>query len=180
MAAADQIFTLTGVALGATMSFISGALTERSRTRREQDLRWRERRLDAYSAYVHDVKHMSAVARRVGAARGLAGRPTDLSVEDGQRLFVEAEMCRSLTSEAVTLVAGPETVEALRLLNRTVWDLEWIARGLGEDIGPEAWDRCRSRFTDALDAFHKSARSELGVPDSYLSRDPAWEPPETI
>lgn len=39
-------------------------------------------------------------------------------------------------------------VEALRLLNRTVWDLEFVARGLADDIGPEAWDRARDRDSE--------------------------------
>lgn len=177
MAIAAQIFTLAGVALGAMASFITTSLNERSRTRREQALRWRDRRIDAYSTYVNDIKHMSAVARRVGASRGLAGRPSDLSAEEGARLLVEAEMRRSLSSEVVTLIGGRETVEALRLLNRTVWDLEFAARGLGDDNGPEAWDRTRQHFTDALDAFHRCVRRELEVPGDYLARDPEWQPP---
>jgi hypothetical protein len=114
MGIAAQIFTLTGVVLGATASFITTSLNERFRTRRDQAVRWRDRRIDAYSAYVNDIKHMSAVARRVAASRGLAGRPSDLPVEEGVRLLVEAEMRRSLSSEVVTLIAGRETVEALR------------------------------------------------------------------
>jgi hypothetical protein len=83
MAIAAQIFTLAGVALGAMASFVTTSLNERSRTRREQALRWRDRRIDAYSTYVNDIKDMSAVARRVGASRGLAGRLSDLSAEEG-------------------------------------------------------------------------------------------------
>lgn len=56
MSLASQALPLVGVAIGAVVSLAVSAVNERTRWRRQQSVRWDERRLNAYAEYAHTVK----------------------------------------------------------------------------------------------------------------------------
>jgi hypothetical protein len=53
---ATQLITLLGVLLGAASSYLGGTAKERVRYRRDLDQRWSERKLEAYVAYLSNIK----------------------------------------------------------------------------------------------------------------------------
>ncbi|MFI0453740.1 hypothetical protein [Actinomadura sp. 6N118] len=169
MAAADQIFTLSGVALGAIASYLVGSLGERARFRRELAKGWGDRKLDAYAGYIRDVKQVHMLAQRITAARGVHDRNIPLSPEEGLPLIAEASVRRSLSSEQVTLLASAETLATLRRVNEEARILMQFARGVSSSA--EDFHQAIRSFTQALDDFHTCARSELGVPGTHLVRD---------
>ena len=66
---------------------------------------WRDRRLQAYGAYVGDIKRMRDLAQRVAAAVGLDDQAPPLDREAGLPLLAEANMTRSSSFEC----SGPVT-----------------------------------------------------------------------
>jgi len=71
MSLVTQILPLVGVAIGAATSFLVSSLNERVRWRRQQAVRWNERRLGAYADYAHAVKGLANQYRRIAISRGL-------------------------------------------------------------------------------------------------------------
>ena len=165
-----QLFTLAGVALGALATFVTGALSERARHRREFDDRWRERRLDCYAAYANDVKRLSVVARRMAAAQGLDDRAEPLAAEDGIPILTDAENQRTLAMEMLRLLADAQTAEAAHELNQAVWHLTGMARGRRGTATAEQWAAAMDTYIDAMNAFHAQARREIGVPGEHAAR----------
>ena len=165
-----QLFTLAGVTLGAISSYLVGSLSERTRYRRNLSRQWVEREIESYARYLSDLKDMSTLARRVTASVGLDDHALPLPRDQGLPLLAEAEIRRGQSSEVLTLVAGPETLEAHRALNLAVWRLEWFARGPSGDLDRGGWQKARREYENAVDTFHASARHELGVPGEYVSR----------
>jgi hypothetical protein len=120
-----QIFTLSGVALGALFSYLITSANERSRYRRDVATRLQERRFDAYAEYLSNVRQMVAAANRIAASLGLHDRTTlPLSQEDGLPILAELMTHRIASSERARLLANEETVTALRDLNDAAWGLE--------------------------------------------------------
>jgi hypothetical protein len=167
---AAQLFTLLGVLLGAGLSYLAGWARERAKYRRDLSQRWEERKLDAYVAYISDVKQMRAIARRIaGDSIPDPGLPIALSREVGLPLLGEAEARRSVSAEVVALVGGADVISALRTLNQAVWRLEWFARGKLEDDGT-AWQAAEAAYSGAINTFQECARRDLNVPGLYLRR----------
>lgn len=66
------------------MSYLVGALTERSRWRRQQETRWDGHLLQAYSEYSHAVKECATRYQRLAAYRGLVDHPAPLQPTDAE------------------------------------------------------------------------------------------------
>jgi len=177
VAVAAQIFTLIGVALGALSSYLVTSLNERSRYRRDVAMRLQERKFDAYAEYLSDVRQMVAFANRIASSLGLHNRTTlPLSQKEGLPILAELTTHRTTSSERARLLADEETVMALRGLNHAAWGLEMIARSVVTDVSAEAWEEAMQTYLGALNAFHRNARLELGVPGRALDRPVASAP----
>jgi hypothetical protein len=166
-----QLITLLGVIVGAASSYLAGSAMERTRYRRDLDQRWTERKLDAYVTYLSDIKKMRAIARRILHDTGIdASLPVGLTKEEGLPLLGEAEANRSVSAELVLLVGSKEVIDALHVLNRAVWRIEWFARGLIDNADAEAWRQASSEYAAAINSFQECARRDVHVPGSYVPR----------
>lgn len=171
MLVAEQIITLSGVALGALSSYLITSHSERTRYRRKLAKRWEERKFDAYADYLGDVKQAVVVSNRIAASLGLHNRATlPLTMMDGLPVPAEHAADRSRSSERARLLADEETVVAIRSLNHAAWRLECFARHLVKDPSAAKWAEAIRIYWAALNAFHRSARKELGVPGRSLDR----------
>jgi hypothetical protein len=140
-------------------------------------MRLQERKFDAYAEYLSDVRQLVAVANRIAASLGLHNRTTlPLSQEGGLPVLAELTTRRTASSERARLLAGEETVTALRGLNDAAWGLELIARGVVTDVSAQAWEEAMQTYLGALNAFHHNARNELGIPGRALDRPVASVP----
>jgi len=74
------------------------------------------------------------------------------------------------------LLAGEETITALRDLNDAAWGLELIARGVVTDVSAQTWEEAMQTYLGALNVFHYNARNELGVPGHAVDRPVASVP----
>ncbi|MEU7830110.1 MULTISPECIES: hypothetical protein [unclassified Nonomuraea] len=170
MVLADQLATLLAVIVGAITSFTVTTLSDRSRFRREQARHWTDKKLEVYGAYLNAIKHMNQLSRRIAASRGIGdGRALKLGREKAHALLDDAENSRATASEMVALVGDATVVGAVRDLNREVWRLEWIARGLLQPNN-EMWEACNQAYVRALNALHEGIRQELKIPGVFLPR----------
>jgi hypothetical protein len=62
--AASQLPALIGVIVGSVLSYAGRALTERSKWKRSQEVRWDARRVEAYSQYASAVKRQTRLCQR--------------------------------------------------------------------------------------------------------------------
>jgi hypothetical protein len=172
------LLALAGVIVGAVLSYVFTLLGESRRERWALSREWRERRLQAYSAYVTDVKRMRSIAHRIAAGIGLSAKAHPLARDDGADLLAEANMARGRSFETLTLMAGRDLVEAARALNRAIWRLEWFARGLLDDADMEGWQIAERDYFRAIGLFHECARQELGVKEDFTPREVEGSPRE--
>lgn len=177
MSASIQISALAGVIVGAGASYMTTMLTEHARWRRQQDVRWDERRLIAYADYISAIKDIVAVAQKMAAQRGLSDDrniTVEPTVEDLERLH-EAEVRRMALIETVRLLTDTDTITATRQLNHCIWHLTTLARGLMPG-DRQAWEAAFEEYRQARDEYHRCARATLGISGVAISRDQTWPP----
>ncbi|WP_081982460.1 hypothetical protein [Streptacidiphilus albus] len=177
MSVSIQISALAGVIVGSAASYVTSSLAERARWRRQQDVRWDERRLAAYADYISAVKDIIAIAQRMASQRGLSedrATPVEPTAAELERLH-EAEVRRAALIETVRLLTDTDTITATRELNHTVWHLAELARGQvpGDQ---QTWNTAFAEYRQARDAYHRCARATLGISGVAISRDQTWPP----
>jgi hypothetical protein len=123
----NVVLPLLGVLVGAMASYIAGAAAERRRWRRETQIRWDTKRLDAYAGYANAVKTFILIANRVSAARGIGTAAQPVAIEEGLEQLAEAE--RGSAWEHVLLLGDPDTIAAARRWHKGAWHLEHFSRG---------------------------------------------------
>ncbi|MEV6371921.1 hypothetical protein [Micromonospora musae] len=170
----DQAITalaaVIAVLSGAAGTYVVGRLTDRDRFARELQVRWDQRRLDAYVSYVSAAKLAGTRANQVHAGRGNGASEADLDAL--LRELAELELRRSEAFEALPLLADGATIEAAHELNRAVWQLEQPARQ-GTKLDEETWHALADKWVNALNNFHSNARAGLSVPGQFSRRDVA-------
>lgn len=167
---AEQLITVGAVLAGAAASYLTTRLSDRDRFRRELRIRWDERRLEAYVAYVDAVKRVYRCAERLMSERFTVGDPIDRDAELAAMRAAESD--RSRAFEQVMLLGDSATVDAAHRLNERLWGLERPARG-AEEVAEEAWHPRRDAWVVALNDFHLHARIGLGVTGELIRRDKA-------
>ncbi|MFF8691988.1 hypothetical protein ACF08W_07255 [Streptomyces sp. NPDC015144] len=170
---AGQILPLAGVVLGAVMSFLVSSLNERTRWRRQQAVRWDERRLAAYAEYAHAVKELAARYQMIAAARGLVSGPILLEpTPEVLKEVGELESRRSALSETLGLLGDTEANTASKTVDHCLWRLELLARGIATEV-EQNWDQAYLDFREARSRYVAHARAGLGVPGA-VAHDVTW------
>lgn len=177
MSLASQALPLVGVAVGAAVSLVVSAVNEHTRWRRQQSVRWDERRLNAYAEYAHAVKELSNRYTRLAIARGVTTGPTPLEPTDAVlEELAAAETHRSALAEALWLLGDVDSNTAAVKLNHALWHLEWLARGI-PTTGIATWPEAFREFRKAREDFLTAARRDLGVGGTRITHDVPWPPP---
>ncbi|MFE5523543.1 hypothetical protein ACFQ9Q_38375 [Streptomyces virginiae] len=177
MSSISEALPLVGVVVGAATSYLVSSANERTRWRRQQSVRWDERRLNAYAEYGHAVKALAHRYLRIAVFRGIATgsaplEPTDELLDE----LGEAESHRSALSEGLWLLGDAATNAATVRVNHSLWHLEWLARGLiPADAG--AWDAAFAEYRTARQEYLELARASLDLPSGETRSDVAWPPP---
>ncbi|GGX29666.1 hypothetical protein GCM10010297_58850 [Streptomyces malachitofuscus] len=173
----NEWLALTGVVLGAVLSYLVGMLNERTRWRRERAARWDGLLLQAYSDYGQAIKECVVAYQRLAAHKSLTEDPTPVEPTiDALEQAAQAEAKRASMTEPLRLLADPATAVAVRKLNDAVWHLEWIARG-GLRADSASWDQAYRDYRAARQAFYEKARASLQVPGEVIAERPSWPPP---
>ncbi|WP_409239935.1 hypothetical protein [Streptomyces sp. PA5.6] len=177
MSLASQALPLVGVAVGAVVSLAVSAVNERARWRRQQSVRWDERRLNAYAEYAHTVKQLSSRYTGLAIARGLITGSTPLEPTDEVlKELAATEAHRSALAESLWLLGDVDSNTAAIKLNHALWHIEWLARGI-PTTGIATWPEAYLEFRKARTDFLKAARCDLGVRGARIAHDVPWPPP---
>jgi hypothetical protein len=170
----SQLPTMIGVLIGVVGTLVTTAVTDATRWRREQRVRFDDRLLDVSAEYAAAVREMvQTLASLTAQSRpGEMSRP--LTPEEGKSILDAANHRRMLAWESLCLVADDATVKAGKELWSAVRPLEYAVRDLAS-FSPDDWeplDRVvRARQREFYQAVRRSlAIGQLGVPLSRYER----------
>lgn len=173
MAFSTQVLPLLGVVVGGGMAFFSTGAVERSRWRRQQGIRWDERRLDAYVTYAASIKRNATAAAELLAGDGVLKTIKPVTRDAGLEELGAAEAARSAAFEGVSLLGDTLTIEAGSQLNREVWRMQAMARG-ELPVGANEWPDTFRAYRQARTEFYRAARNSMGVPPAVIPTSSAW------
>lgn len=154
------------------MSFTGTYWMARAGWRRDQSIRWDERRLSAYLDYSNAVKELVTIADRLASNQPLESgvEPLEHTSENLGKLAA-AEARRSVVSETLRLFADSDTGTAAREMTRCAWHLSWLARKAPDEDRSE-WKRVFKDYEDARDDYMARARKSLDIAGPYGARTP--------
>ncbi|MBM0225215.1 MULTISPECIES: hypothetical protein [Micromonospora] len=156
-----QLPALLGVLIGTAGTMIVTTVTERGRWRRNQTVRWDERRLDAYAEFTRAVKEIHLLAMGMLSAHRTGARTPPLRPEEGLARLAEAAERHSLAWESVLLLGDEATVRAASTWRHAVRNLELAARALPDP--PDDLAALVRRADETRDTFYRAARASLDV-----------------
>lgn len=153
--------TLGAVLVGSAVSFTTTYLGERVKYRREEDSRWRDQRLRAYTDFAVELKSLMALLYRVAAWHGLDQQPDPLAPEAAVPLYADAFHRRDVAFERMLVVGDPALIAAAR-----VWsgDVNKKRRQLDHDaevLTADEWADLVAEINVARNLFHEAARHDL-------------------
>ncbi|MFI0718034.1 hypothetical protein [Streptomyces sp. NPDC021224] len=164
MGTSEQLLTIAAVLLGAMTTYLTNYWSERQKIRRELLTRWDDRKLDAYENYVDRVR--AAVFLAVELYEHREGiRESDDPEPQLRAQLADAIRLQGRAFERIMLLAGDEVIEAAHDLNAASRAVDWQATGKQPGTLTDWRDRNREVFA-AINAFHESARTDLGVSGS--------------
>ncbi|MFJ2957075.1 hypothetical protein [Streptomyces sp. NPDC087270] len=166
LSTSEQLLTIAAVLLGALTTYVTNYWTERQRIRRELLTRWDTKKLEAYENYIDRVR--AAVYLAVELYEHREGIRVSDDPESRQRAdLYEATHLRGRAFERIMLLAGDEVVEAAHALNAATLEVDWQATGKTPGTLDDWRARNRAVFA-AINAFHETARVDLGVSGSVM------------
>jgi len=130
----QQLPTLIGVVIGALASYLATNASEGRRWRREQHVRWDERRISAYDEYAETLKKKAYGFLRLAAENGLnvQARPFRDEADRDQSLS-EIESERIARWERVLLLGDEAVITAAQKYGETIFRLGDIAASTSVD-----------------------------------------------
>lgn len=164
-----QVPALVGVVLGALATIIATGVSDRTRWRRTQAVRWDEHRLNAYMDYAREVKEIHSLAFRLTAEQRPGTTSPPIEREQGLRLMSEAMDRRTKIWEALLLLGDADTVLAARAWSKAVMAVATIAQGRAEFA---EWEPRVRRADEARDRFYAAARASLAVRGGTVAQVP--------
>ncbi|WP_241563421.1 hypothetical protein [Micromonospora costi] len=147
--------------VGTAGTIVATTVGERVRWRRNQTVRWDERRLEAYVDFTRAVKEIHAVATQMLASHRPESLRPSLDRETGLARLAEGDVRHTLTWEEVLLLGDEETVRAAAAWRRAVRDIERAARALPNP--PTDLPELIRRADEGRDRFYRAARASLAI-----------------
>jgi hypothetical protein len=157
----DQLPALIGVIVGALGATVSSMLTDRLRWRRDQTVRWDQRRLDSYVAFTATLKDAVRLSYRLTARHRKMGTAFQLDRAAAIEGLEEAERRNSKDWEMLLLLGDADTVEAARRWREAAGVVTRLA--LRDRFDQGQWDAAVHELDQTRDGFHAAARRDLGV-----------------
>jgi hypothetical protein len=166
----DQLPTLIGVVVGSLGTVLATTFSDRARWRHDRDVRWEERRLEAYSRYAETLKEIHALSFRMTS-------PTNpMDPQNAATSLARAEQARTKAWEAVLLVGESNTVVAARQWREAIRQVSQLAQSEGRR--DPNWVSLVHQANEARDRFYAVARRGLSLRGGevaqadWLSRPP--------
>ncbi|MEU4643408.1 hypothetical protein [Micromonospora sp. NPDC023814] len=99
-----QLPALLGVLIG---TIVATSVVDRTRWKRNQTVRWDDRRLDAYVEFAQVLKEIHAIAVRMFASARPSSRGHQIDQEEGLARLADADVRHTLAWESVLLLGAP-------------------------------------------------------------------------
>lgn len=165
----QQLPALVGVLIGALATYAVTSAAERARWRRDQSVRWDEKRVNAYGEYARSLKRVIYLALRLAVLRDARPDSGTASAADEVAELNEAEVQRTIKWEAVLLLGSNEVVIAARNWHNSVFRLERLAYGKPVDLPLAA---AIDAISQARRNFYGAAKRDIGIdigasPEAY-------------
>ncbi|MEU5863576.1 hypothetical protein ABZ815_20565 [Nonomuraea sp. NPDC047529] len=162
-----QVITIAAVIVGAVVTYATNSATERSRHRRQLQIRWDERNLEAYADYIGKVRSCIYSAVRLYES---PREPDSPGGQWGQLLdaLTAAEGQRAVAFERVMLLANDQVIEKAHEVNMAAARIDWAARRRIE-CSLEEWRSLHRAVFAAINRLHQCARQDLKVPGLFIS-----------
>lgn len=170
----NQLPAILGVIVGVLGTLLATNLTDKARWRRDREVRWDVRRLDAYVALAATVKEVHALALRISAPQRPHSRSWPIAREQGLGLLVEANARRTQAWEAVLLLGDESTVIAARVWQDAVAFEQHLCGG--DSIDAAKWQSAVEAVDRARDHFYSAARESIGVNGGSVAQSPFLHP----
>ncbi|MHA5047721.1 hypothetical protein [Streptomyces sp. SD15] len=167
----QQLPALIGVVIGALGSYLAIVRGDRARFRREQAVRWEERRLAAYSDYARCLKKTVTLTYRVAAHLEIDPHPHPLTPQEAAPQMAEALDARDPAWESLLLLGAPDVVETARAWVVVAIDMERVVQE--PTPSSETWQALLERQRARREAYYTAVRSDLALPPGHGAR---WEP----
>ncbi|MCC3653181.1 hypothetical protein LIX60_17275 [Streptomyces sp. S07_1.15] len=161
----QQLPALIGVVIGALGSYLVVMRGDQARFRREQAVRWEERRLTAYADYARSLKKTVTLTYRIAAHLGNDPHPHPLSPEEAAPHLADATDDRDPAGEALLMLGSPDVVEKAREWVVAVMDMEGFLRDGTQS--PETWSAMLERQRAARDSYYAAVRRDLALPPGH-------------
>lgn len=157
----DQLPALLGVVVGVVGAMASSTLTDRLRWRRDQAVRWDQRRVDTYLSFATGLKNTLRITFQLVKPHqhDTGGVPIDSKTATNE--LIAAEGRTSDDWESLLLLGDADTVEAARRWRQIVQLLVRLA--FDDQRDSRRWVATVKELDRARDNFHASARRGLGV-----------------
>ncbi|MFJ7097193.1 hypothetical protein ACIQWL_44360 [Streptomyces mirabilis] len=162
MDVATQVSAFVGVVIGGTLSFVSTAVSERARWKRDLKREWTQRRFDAYRELLHVAHIQVGAARSLATTRNLLDGPPPVSVSEGIKEIADSDRRLALAYETVQMLGDADVAAAAHAWRAAIWQLSDYARGAIEADAAE-WERTYMKYRETRDAFHAAVRRDLDI-----------------
>jgi hypothetical protein len=158
MHGSTQAFTLLGVLLGALLTWGLTTVTERARFRRDQAVRWSERR---HADFAIAGKRTMSILFRVAAGRGLDDQTEPMSMEEAKPMLAEAFHDREAAFEQIRLIGDDDIVNAARAWIPKIYNMRTALER--QELTKPEWERLVREANGGRDEYYGVARSSLGA-----------------
>jgi hypothetical protein len=163
-----QLPSLIGVLVGASASLMVTTVGDRSRFRRDELARWRDRRLAVYTDYARAMKANVNVMYRWADYLGNRSSPHELTPERARPLLAASVEARDQAWETLSLVGSRDVAAAANAWFDVVVVMERSIQASVEDTA--VWDELFSRHGNARQRFYDAARADLALSDGTRAR----------
>lgn len=164
----EQLPALIGVIVGTAGTILATGLADRARRRRQQTVRWDERRLQAYVEYANAVKETHTYALRLAALDAPGSRLHRIDRDDGLARLAESDLRRTMAWESVLLLGDAGTVAAARDWREAVSKVEVFARGFADEDSD--FEAAVARVNASRDKLYEAARASLDISAGSISQ----------
>ncbi|MGH3661257.1 MAG: hypothetical protein ACRDT8_12200 [Micromonosporaceae bacterium] len=166
----SQLPALIGVVVGAVASYAATSLGDRARFRRNQNVRWQERRLGAYTEYTQAQKRILSLCHRVASHLDVDPHPRPLTLDEATPGLNSASEARDLAWEQLLMLGDRDVVNAGRDWFAVVATMEGFVRDDARDA--ERWGDLLERQRATRAQFYAAARNDLALPPGHDGRQP--------
>lgn len=166
----NQLPAILGVIVGVLGTLLATNLNDKARWRRDQEVRWDVRRLDAYVSLAATVKEIHALALRISAPHRPHSKSWPIDRKQGLELLAEANARRTQAWEAMLLLGDEITVTAARAWQDAVAVEQYLCGG--DSIDAAKWQSAVEAVDRARDHFYSAARESIGVHGGSVAQSP--------